>query len=345
MRRLLAFALLLLFSTPLLYAQNGAVELSRGETIQPSQSCMYAQRDTSSLYLDIFRPDAKISNGSTVMFVFGGGFIMGSRTDSYNKDFYALLVERGYTVVAIDYRLGLKGKEKVSPLNPKPAFRAVDMATEDLIAATKYLIDNHRELDIDTSRIFATGSSAGAITVLQADYEISNRSAVAQILPENFRYRGIVSFAGALFSRHGRPKYSRGAAPTLMYHGTADKLVVYKKIQLFNIGMFGTDALVKIFNKNNYPYYAVRYKNSGHDVASFPMYYDINRVDDFLKTASNRRYTNQVDVLIQDRFVEQNFKIEITRSQFFKAGEVDMEKLERESRSETDKILNSENKE
>ncbi len=325
---------LFLISTLSASAQLSRQGLLEHKKIETSESYLFAERDTQAIYLDIYRPKLERDNGSTVIFVFGGGFVMGSRNHDYNKEFYALLVERGYKVVAIDYRLGLKGQKNISPLNPKPAFKAVDMATEDLLAATRYIIDNHTKLGIDTSRIFASGSSAGAITVLQADYEMSNYTTVAQILPETFRYRGVISFAGAVFSQKGKPKYARGAAPTLMFHGTKDKLVVYKKIQIFNIGMFGTDALVKIFNKNESPYIAIRYKGSGHEVANFPMRYDITTVDDFIGWAAKGNYFNQIDELVIDKFVQQNFHLKLSRSELYSGEVVDVESIEKETRQE-----------
>lgn len=272
----------------------------------------FARKDTSTLRFDLYRPAADVDKNTTVIYVFGGGFVMGERNSDSNTPFYHELVGRGYTVVAIDYRLGLKGVTKVSPFNPKPAFNAVRIATEDLVSATKYIIDHQAELGIDTSRIVTIGSSAGAITVLQTDYEMSNRSEVAKLLPENFRYRGVVSLAGAIFSTNGKPQYPRGAVPTMMAHGTADKVVVYKKIQVFKLGMFGTDALVKIFDKNGFPYYAIRYVDSQHEVAEFPRAYNTDEICNFIDRAVDGTFNNQIDATVRNRYVKENFKINIT---------------------------------
>lgn len=271
----------------------------------------FARKDTSVLMLDIYRPASDIDNGTTVVYVFGGGFVMGERDASNNIPFYTELVKRGYRVIAIDYRLGLKGVGRVSPLNPKPVFTAVKLATEDLISATKYLIENHAALNIDTAKMVIIGSSAGAITVLQTDYEMSNRTKIAQSLPENFRFKGVVSLAGAVFSTEGTPVYARRPAPTMMAHGTADKVVAYKKIQIFKLGMFGTDALVKVFEKNGYPYYALRYVDAQHEVAEFPRAYNTDEICNFIDRAVDGTFTNQIDATVKDRYVQENFKINI----------------------------------
>ena len=74
-------------------------------------------------------------------------------------------------------------------------------------------------------------------------------------------------------------KYRNHApAPTMFYHGTADKLVPYKQIKFFNLGFYGADALVKRFEKYGYPYYARRFEDYGHSIAvAGPL-----TVDDFL---------------------------------------------------------------
>ena len=78
-----------------------------------------------------------------------------------------------------------------------------------------------------------------------------------------------MSYAGAIFSKEGKVKYRNHApAPTMFYHGTADKLVPYKKLKFFKTGFFGTDALVERFEKFGYPYFARRCEGYGHSVAA-----------------------------------------------------------------------------
>lgn len=286
-------------------------------------SYVYAQRDTCQLKLDLYEPTGEageageLDKRTTVVYVFGGGFITGSTKDKQNVDFFEAMASRGYRVAAIDYRLGLKGVKKVGIFNSKVVFRAVDLAVEDLVSATKYLIDNSGKLGIDTSRMVLVGSSAGAITVLQTDYEMANRTAVAKVLPAWFRYRGVVSLAGSVFSLDGRPRYAARPAPTLFFHGTADKVVVYKKIQLFKMGMFGTDALVKLFERGHYPYMAIRYVDAKHEVAGFPHHYNQQQICDFIDSAVDRTYTDQIDVTVRDRDALENFKLNLTRKELY----------------------------
>lgn len=316
--------------------------------------------DGEDLYLDVYAPKvARLSGGggACVIYVFGGGFIEGSRDKADNVEFYRSLTERGYTVVAIDYRLGLKGKGRVSPLNPKPAFNAVRMATEDLLAATAFVIENREIIRIDTSQIVVIGSSAGAITALEADYWMANRerfegnsdrdtsrSAATERdrdggagvgvgagqgmfmgsrisykgVPEGYRYAGVVSMAGAVFSVHGKPSYGAGGAvPTLFFHGTADKVVNYTQTRIGNIGMFGTNSLVDVFKANSMAYCAVRYVGSKHEVAEFPRVTSLDAICDFMDAAMGRRYDNQVDITISDREVQSRFRSNLTLKELY----------------------------
>lgn len=242
----------------------------------------YAQRDTCKLTMDVYSP-ANLKNSNTcIIFVFGGGFINGSKSDKGNVNYCKALADRGFIVSAIDYRLGLKGVQNVGVFNTKPMRNAINIAVEDLYSATNFLLQHANAFNINPETIIISGSSAGAVTVLQADYELANRTKIADVLPPNFRYAGVISFAGAVLSYDGQPSYQNKPAPTLMFHGTADKLVQYNKIQFFKKGFFGTNALVKRFEKFDYSFYAYRYRDRGHEIAVIPMKRNLNEIESFI---------------------------------------------------------------
>ena len=246
---------------------------ARQAPISPDGTYLYAERDTCDLYLDVYNP-AKGSqtslNGkakSTIVFMFGGGFIQGTRDDAgYNK-WFRMLTQNGYRVVSIDYRLGLKGSNKVGVAQVNVLDKAIHMAVEDLFSATVFMIDNAEALGIDPSNIVISGSSAGAISVMQAEYEICNRTSWASVLPSDFNYAGVMSFSGAILSRKGKVKYAETPCATLMLHGTADSLVPYKQIAVFNLGFFGGGKLVERFKKFNYNYNMYHFVDYGHEIA------------------------------------------------------------------------------
>ena len=235
---------------------TAGAETSKGKAekaILPDGTYMFAQRDTCDLFLDVYDPaeGSETSVGGkekpAIIFVFGGGFISGSRDEAYYTGWYKTLTDNGYRVIAIDYRLGLKGATKVGVAQVNAIDKAIHLAVEDLFSATAYILENAETLGVDPANIVISGSSAGAITVLQADYELSNRTEYAAVLPEGFEYAGVMSFSGGILSRHGKLKYGNEPAPTMLLHGTEDKVVNYKQITLFNIGFFGSDKIASRF--------------------------------------------------------------------------------------------------
>lgn len=230
----------------------------------------YAVKDGNELQLDIYKSQSDTLSPCLV-FVFGGGFKEGSRDHESYQSYYRFFADNGFVVASIDYRLGLKDEKAPSALNTAPLRKAISLAVEDLYVATDYLLKHSEKLRIDTSKVIISGSSAGAITVLQADYEHCNRMPSDTILNSAFRYAGVISFAGAIFSTKGLPAYATPPAPTLFFHGSADKMVPYNKVSFFNLGMFGSKQLAKRFKKEQYPFLFYTMENIGHDVATYPM--------------------------------------------------------------------------
>lgn len=241
--------------------------------LTPDGTYMYERRDTCDLFLDVYDP----ADGSettymgigkpTVIFMFGGGFIQGRRDDPSYNSWFRMMTENGYRVISIDYRLGLKGSDKVGVAQVNILDKAIHMAVEDLFSATNFILDNADQFGVTPDNIVISGSSAGAISVMQAEYEVANRTAWASVLPEGFNYAGVMSFSGAILSREGLVDYKTAPCPTLMLHGTSDKLVPYKQIKLFRLGFFGGGKLVKRFEKFRYNYNMYHFMDYGHEVA------------------------------------------------------------------------------
>ena len=239
----------------------------------PTETYLFAKRDTCDLFLDVYNPARNSQTyfegkeKPTIIFMFGGGFIRGERNnESYNK-WFRQLTENGYRVVSIDYRLGLKGSTKVGVAQVNVLDKAIHMAVEDLFSATNFIIENAAELKINPENIVISGSSAGAIAVMQAEYEIANRTLWSSVLPEGFNYAGVMSFSGAILSREGKVDYKTTPCPTLMLHGTADELVPYEQIAVLNLGFFGGGKLVKRFEKYDLNYNMYHFIDYGHEIA------------------------------------------------------------------------------
>lgn len=283
---------------------------------QEKETYLYAEKDTHKLYLDVYIPEKQNDEQSCLMFVFGDGFIGGKRDDNQVQQVWRHFTEKGYVVIAIDYRLGMRGKTEFAPLKAVKNFhKAIDMAAEDVISALDYTIRNLRQTEkftIDCAHIIVMGSSAGAIAALQADYAMCNGYLNSDILPHSFRIAGVAAYAGAIFSTHGVPKYkNRAPSPTLFCHGTDDKLVVYNKTQFANIGLFGSSSIAKQFKKKGYTYQIRRYTGLGHQVAAF--YNDeFDVIEDFITKIAFTDSGCQLDETRYDPRIEpkwNNFRV------------------------------------
>ncbi|MDR2816103.1 MAG: alpha/beta hydrolase [Proteiniphilum sp.] len=258
-----------------------AITLS-GQTVR-KETRLYAVKAGEELKMDIYKSgSASPQPQPCLLFVFGGGFKEGIRDKDIYIPFFNYFADRGFTVVSIDYRLGMKGQKAPGVFNNKPLRNAIALAVADLYSASNYLLENAKELYIDPSRIIISGSSAGAVTVLQADYEERDNHPSADTLPEDFRYAGVISFAGAIFSTEGTPSYTQPPAPTLFFHGSADKLVPYNKVRFFNLGMFGSKPLAEKFRSERYPYIFFSMEDVGHEVSEYPMREFLPEIERFI---------------------------------------------------------------
>ena len=239
----------------------------------PDATYMYAERDTCELFMDVYNPAAgsiqtfEGKKKPTIIFMFGGGFIRGTRDDESYHKWFKQLTDNGYRVISIDYRLGLKGSNKVGIAQVNVLDAAIHLAVEDLFSATNFIIENADQLDVDPMSLVISGSSAGAISVMQAEYEIANRTSWASVLPKGFNYAGVMSFSGAILSREGKVDFASETCPVLMLHGTSDSLVPYKQIAILNLGFFGSGKLVDRFKKYGYNYNMYHYEDYGHEIA------------------------------------------------------------------------------
>lgn len=265
----------------------------------------YVVRDSVALKMDVYVPAVQNEHHSCLIFVFGGGFLSGSRNDTIQVNpVVRWAMDNGYVLFVPDYRLGLKGLNNYSIISGVKKFdNAIDWASEDLLSCVDYILKNMLQtpqFTIDPQYIITMGSSAGAITVLQADYKLGNQTGGAKALPDTFRFAAVLSFSGAIFSHNGSIKYKVHApAPTLFYHGTDDRLVIYNKIQLANLGLFGSNHIAKRFKKYGYPYSIHRYKDAAHEIAGGYIF-EFRNIGIFLDEYVYHHRKLQQDITIKD---------------------------------------------
>lgn len=305
MKRIICLLILLsgafLFAT---YPADGKAE--GGVSFLPTSTYAYATKDSTVLKLDYYAPadgsetNFKGKRKPTVLFMFGGGFKSGTRADREYLDYFRIMTEKGYAVISIDYRLGMKGIVTKGGVGSFKLFeKSIHMAMEDLFSATLFLLEKGESFGVDANNLVLAGSSAGAISVLQGVWECDRHSDRAAVLPRNFRYAGVMSFAGGVISDCWAPRFSAGVCPMLLFQGTADKVVEYKKIQIFNIGFFGTDAIARRLKKANAQAMVFRYEDNGHEIAGL-MDRTVDIQDFYIKHCVISGEGHKADALIAD---------------------------------------------
>ena len=167
------------------------------------ETLVYSVKDGQELLMDKYVDPAVPYDGGrpVLIYAFGGGFAMGSRSSAFQIPYYKHFVDRGFVVLAIDYRLGVKAPEggKVEDLPVPEGYEtrfdyAVRIACEDMIDATAYVVAHADEWGVDPTKIILSGSSAGAMTSLNAAYEVAGEREFASRLPEDFNYGGVIWF-------------------------------------------------------------------------------------------------------------------------------------------------------
>lgn len=266
----------------------------------------FAEKDGQELKLDLYMPEDTLKEHPCLVFAFGGGFKMGSRDEASYQKFLTEMAENGIVGVSIDYRLGLKDKKIKNLIQlAKILENSVNMAVEDMTSAVKFVLDNAEEFKVNPKQIMLSGSSAGAITSLQTDYYLCNDK--IKDLPKDFRFAGVLSFAGAVASFGEKLEYKKQPAPVLFMHGTKDELVAYNKKVVLKRGMYGSNYLIEnIWVKNNLPYMALRFRNFGHEVAMIGFKENVPTILEFIdKFVLNPNKIYVKDVTIAEQGVNE----------------------------------------
>lgn len=241
------------------------------------ESFIYAIKGSDTLRLDTYnqvKEDHK-QRKPVFLFVFGGGFKTGNRAAQEYIPFFEYLAKQGFVVASIDYRTILNdalAKEEPTLVGFATALQqSIGIAVSDLFDATRFILSQADHWQIDSTQIIAGGSSAGAITVLQAEYAICNSQAGIQSLPAHFNYAGIVAYAGAI-QDVAFPSWQKKPCPILLFHGDADRIVPFDRVVIPNVGgLWGAHAVAQSLDQEGTPYFFYAIANAGHEIASVPL--------------------------------------------------------------------------
>ncbi len=256
-------------------------------------SFVFAQYGKNKLYLDrITSPSTEVVSGkkAVLIFLFGGGWEGGNRKNNGIGSFFNNLALNGYTVVPIDYRLGIKDAKEKGLLNATNGtsiyLQAIDMAVEDLYLATRYVLNHAKEWKIDPKQIVIMGGSSGATNSIVAEYGICNNTPMARkYLPADFNYAGIISMAGALWLEGEETKsvWARKPCPFLFFIGNKDQLVTYNESHSAGFSGYGGAYLSKQFTEMGVANWFYDYVDGDHVIAAVPVINRLEEIGIFLK--------------------------------------------------------------
>jgi acetyl esterase/lipase len=155
---------------------------ARAAEPKPTQADVdYATVDGQELKLDLYLPPQGPMKPKLIVWVHGGAWRSGSKTDVPISG----LVEAGYAIASVDYRL--------SPVAPFPA------QVHDIKAAIRFLRAKEKDYGYDAKSIAIAGSSAGghlaALVGVSNDHKQLDGK-VGEHLRESSDVQAIVSFYG-----------------------------------------------------------------------------------------------------------------------------------------------------
>lgn len=186
--KILNVALLVLGAVGLGVSELGTPVFGMTGLLEPQvkveRDIVYCDCKGVPLKMDIYFSEQATVPMPAVVYVHGGGWYSGDKSTGGGLREVPELVERGYLVAAINYRLA-----------PKYQFPA---QIEDLICAVRFLRDNAATYSLDPERIGVFGDSAGghlaALIGLADDYTVFGASCNCSV--ESSRVQAVVDMYG-----------------------------------------------------------------------------------------------------------------------------------------------------
>jgi len=239
----------------------------------------YAIKDKDTLKLDVYTPNGIKPSDSlpVLLWIHGGGFEIGSRDNEPDKKLCEYVASKGYIGISISYRLLRKNTESHfgCDCDNEVKLHVFKEAVSDYFDAANFIVHNSKSLQIDTTKIIAGGSSAGAEVVLNAaymrEYFIDNLQTYQEV-----KFAGVFSLAGALVDVNYITK--ENALPTVLFHGTDDNLVPFATAphHYCNISksgyliLDGSSVVAKKLSDLETAYLFYMVKGAKHEIASVP---------------------------------------------------------------------------
>jgi len=174
MKKITTLLLLILFNAVTFAQCNGRYQTEIFSSVTKT-TVNYSDVYTDNAHeMDIYTPDGDTEiNRPLILFIHGGSFYGGDKTDLDCQDFCKTFAKKGYVTASVNYRL-VSLLNIVSFLsNQDEQYEEVLKATSDVKAAIRYFrkdVANGNIHGIDPNTIFVGGVSAGGVTAIHLAY-------------------------------------------------------------------------------------------------------------------------------------------------------------------------------
>lgn len=270
--------------------------------LQPTKTHTYATKDGQALQLDVYMPvKDSLQQRPLIIFMHGGGFAGGTRTNEAEVKFAESAAKRGYVAVQISYRLTRKGQSFGCDFEAEGKMQTFRLAAEDFMDALNFMISEKEKFGIDPEKIIVGGSSAGAEAVLNAVY--NERLMFKDLVGyENFSFAGVFSLAGAIVDARYITK--KNAIPGVFFHGTEDNLVPYAtgphhwcdRDKPGYIILDGSRTITEKLRKLGASYMLYSFEGGKHEHSGMPFDY-FSEIFEFFNSAFLNGEKKQIEIL------------------------------------------------
>ena len=228
------------------------------------EEILYKRVDTTQLFLEVYYPP-KMDSAKTypaMVFFFGGGWVGGNRDQFLNQAKY--FAKRGMVCFLADYR--------TSKINGTTPFEAV----KDSKSAIRFIRENSGEFRVDTTKIIASGGSAGghlaaATAMIQAYNEETDNASISSVPNALVLFNPVIDNGpgGYGFERIGEDYKSfsplhnikKGDPPTIIFLGNKDHLIPVETAEYYKVVMekVGSRCDLKLYEGEGHGFF--NYKN------------------------------------------------------------------------------------
>ena len=171
--------------------------------------------------MDIYTPvgDSE-TNRPVIIFIHGGSYIGGSKSEIDCIDFCEAFAKKGYVTASVNYRLATDPISFV--LSQEEQYLTVLKSVADVKAAIRYFrkdFSNGNNYNIDPNTIFVGGSSAGAVTAIHLGYIDLVTDLPTTSSPNGTSVQDLVNNMGGLDGDAGNNGFSSDVSGVISFAG------------------------------------------------------------------------------------------------------------------------------